>query len=131
VFVAKKVVPPLLKAIPFAPNGGLRSSPALASGSSRSFWPGFVGAYQAVGVPPPRSRETYLQIAEQFLKLMAEQAAPEKIADLFSQDLVFEIPGDDGVLPWIGRKTDEEAVELANGTDFGLKALSILAWRDS
>ena len=38
------------------------------------------------------SRETNLQIAEQFLKLMAEQAVAEKIADLFAQDLVFEIP---------------------------------------
>ncbi len=56
------------------------------------------------------SRTTNLQIAEQFLKLMAEQAAPEKIADLFSQDLVFEIPGDDGVLPWIGRKTGRHAI---------------------
>lgn len=56
------------------------------------------------------SLETNLQIAQQFLKLMAEQAAPEKIADLFSQDLVFEIPGDDGVLPWIGRKTGRHAI---------------------
>jgi ketosteroid isomerase-like protein len=56
------------------------------------------------------SRETNLQIAGQFLKLMAEQAAPEKIADLFSEDLVFEIPGDNGVLPWIGRKTGRHAV---------------------
>jgi len=56
------------------------------------------------------SREANLQIAGQFLGLMAQGAAPEEIANLFSEDLVFEIPGDDGVLPWIGRKTGRRAI---------------------
>ena len=44
---------------------------------------------------------------------------PDVIAALFSKDVVFEIPGDDGVLPWIGHKTGRGAV-----TDFirGLQA---------
>ena len=41
---------------------------------------------------PSRSRETNLQIAEQFL------------------NLVFEIPSGNGVLPWIGRKTGWRAI---------------------
>jgi ketosteroid isomerase-like protein len=55
-------------------------------------------------------RAANLRLAEQFLKLMADQAPPEKIADLFSQDLIFEIPGEDGLFPWIGRKTGRRAI---------------------
>jgi ketosteroid isomerase-like protein len=29
---------------------------------------------------------------------------------MFSEDVLFEIPGDDGVLPWIGRQTSRSAV---------------------
>jgi hypothetical protein len=56
------------------------------------------------------SRTANLQIAEQFLKLMAEQASPDRIADMFDHDLVFEIPGDDGALPWIGRKSGRRSI---------------------
>jgi ketosteroid isomerase-like protein len=67
------------------------------------------------------SRTANLQIAEQFLKLMAEQASPDRIADMFDHDLVFEIPGDDGALPWIGRKSGRRSI-----VDFitGLRALT-------
>ena len=35
---------------------------------------------------------------------------PAEIAALFDADLVFEIQGDDGVLPWIGHKTGRQAI---------------------
>jgi ketosteroid isomerase-like protein len=56
------------------------------------------------------SQGANLDLARQFLKLMAEQATPEEIAMLFSEDLRFEIPGEDNVLPWIGRKTGRSAI---------------------
>ncbi len=56
------------------------------------------------------SQAANLDLARQFLKLMAEQAAPADIAILFSEDLRFEIPGEDNVLPWIGRKTGRSAI---------------------
>jgi ketosteroid isomerase-like protein len=36
--------------------------------------------------------------------------APSEITALFNADLIFEIQGDDGVLPWIGRKTGRQAI---------------------
>jgi uncharacterized protein len=56
------------------------------------------------------SQGANLDLARQFLKLMAEQATPGDIATLFSPDLRFEIPGEDNVLPWIGRKTGRSAI---------------------
>lgn len=56
------------------------------------------------------SQESNLHLARQFLRLMAEEAAPEDIAALFSPDVSFEIPGEDDILPWIGRKTGRAAV---------------------
>lgn len=35
---------------------------------------------------------------------------PAEIAELFDVDLVFEIQGDDGVLPWIGPRTGRLAI---------------------
>jgi ketosteroid isomerase-like protein len=35
---------------------------------------------------------------------------PDDIATLFDEQLLFEIQGDDGVLPWIGRKTGRGAI---------------------
>jgi ketosteroid isomerase-like protein len=55
-------------------------------------------------------RQANLHLAQQFLKLMSEQAAPEHIATLFSHDVSFEIPGDDTAFPWIGRQTGRSAV---------------------
>ncbi|HSZ52985.1 MAG TPA: nuclear transport factor 2 family protein [Caulobacteraceae bacterium] len=35
---------------------------------------------------------------------------PAEIAALFDEQVLFEIQGDDGVLPWIGRKSGRQAV---------------------
>jgi uncharacterized protein len=90
----------------------------VGSGKAGSACPGIGEADEPASIRRSNkvSRTTNLQIAEQFLKLMAGRAAPEKIADLFSQDLVLEIPGDDGVLPWIGRKTGRrDIVDFVTG----------------
>jgi ketosteroid isomerase-like protein len=49
-------------------------------------------------------------IAEKLLEGIAGGQDPDEIAALFDADLVFEIQGDDGVLPWIGRRTGRQAV---------------------
>jgi ketosteroid isomerase-like protein len=49
-------------------------------------------------------------IAEKLLAAMRQGADPDAIAALFSYDMEFEIPGDDGALPWLGRKTTGRAV---------------------
>jgi uncharacterized protein len=67
------------------------------------------------------TQETNLDLARQFLKLLAEQATPENFAELFSLDVRFEIPGEDGIFPWIGRKTGRSAVI---GFVAGLRALT-------
>ena len=36
---------------------------------------------------------------------MASGRDPDEIVNLFAPDLVFEIPSEDGVLPWVGRRT--------------------------
>ena len=51
-----------------------------------------------------------IAIARKFLAGIGSGADPTKIAALFDADLVFEIQGDDGVLPWIGRKTGRQAI---------------------
>lgn len=50
--------------------------------------------------------------AEQMLAAMGG-GAPDAAAALCSRDVRLEIPGDDGVLPWIGHRTGRQAV-----TDF-------------
>jgi ketosteroid isomerase-like protein len=67
------------------------------------------------------SQEKNLGIAQQLLTGIGEGKDPNVIAALFSENVVFEIPGDDGVLPWIGRKTGRGAV-----TDFirGLRSMT-------
>ena len=49
-------------------------------------------------------------IAQKFLEGIGAGRDPVEIATLFDADLVFEIQGDDGVLPWIGHKTGRQAV---------------------
>ncbi len=44
-------------------------------------------------------------IVKQLLDRMASGADPDTIGELFSAGTRFEIPGDVGALPWIGRKT--------------------------
>ena len=49
-------------------------------------------------------------IAQKFLEGIGGGRDPVEIATLFDADLVFEIQGDEGVLPWIGRKTGRQAI---------------------
>jgi uncharacterized protein len=51
-----------------------------------------------------------IAIARKLLDGIGSGQDPAEIDALFDADLVFEIQGDDGVLPWIGRKTGRRAV---------------------
>src|SRR5258707_525815 len=54
-----------------------------------------------------------LHLAQEFLHRMGNGAEPGEIAKLFSENLEWEIAGDVGVLPWIGKKSGRAAI-----TDF-------------
>jgi hypothetical protein len=57
-----------------------------------------------------------LHLAQEFLKLMGSGADASDIAKLFSKNLEWEIQGDTGVLPWIGKKSGNSAiVDFVNG----------------
>jgi uncharacterized protein len=56
------------------------------------------------------SRQQNTVIAQKLLEGIGGGQDPAEIAALFDADLVFEIQGDDGALPWIGRKTGRQAV---------------------
>jgi ketosteroid isomerase-like protein len=56
------------------------------------------------------SQEKLIGIARQLLTGLGQQKEPAAIAALFAENVVFEIPGDAGALPWIGRKTGRQAV---------------------
>jgi ketosteroid isomerase-like protein len=56
------------------------------------------------------SRQQNTAIAQRLLEGIGGGQDPAEIAALFDADLVFEIQGDDGVLPWIGHKTGRQAV---------------------
>ena len=56
------------------------------------------------------SSQQNMAIAQKFLEGIGGGRDPDEIATLFDADLVFEIQGDDGVLPWIGHKTGRQAV---------------------
>jgi uncharacterized protein len=49
-------------------------------------------------------------IARKLLEGIGRGRDPTEIAAAFDADLVFEIQGDDGVLPWIGRKSGRQAI---------------------
>jgi ketosteroid isomerase-like protein len=49
-------------------------------------------------------------VAEELLARIRQGAEPDDIAALFREDVAFEIPGDNGALPWIGRKRGRRAV---------------------
>ena len=49
-------------------------------------------------------------IARKLLEGIGGGQDPAEIAALFDADLRFEIQGDDGVLPWIGRKSGRRAI---------------------
>jgi ketosteroid isomerase-like protein len=56
------------------------------------------------------SQQRNIAIAQTLLAGIGEGRDPVEIAALFAADLVFEIQGDDGVLPWIGHKIGREAL---------------------
>ncbi len=56
------------------------------------------------------SQQQNIAIAQALLEGIGGGKDPEVIAAPFATDLVFEIQGDDGVLPWIGKKTGRAAV---------------------
>jgi len=63
------------------------------------------------------SPEQTQQIAEQLLAEIGSGAEPAEIASLFTDDVQFEVPGDIGALPWIGRRTGRSAVaDFVRGT---------------
>jgi hypothetical protein len=51
------------------------------------------------------SQEQTIRIAQQLLADIGAGVDPNEIAALFSADVQFEVPGDIGALPWIGRRT--------------------------
>lgn len=51
-----------------------------------------------------------VSIARDFFAALAEGRRPEAVATLFGEDVLFEIPGDIGVLPWIGHRSGRSAV---------------------
>ncbi len=51
-----------------------------------------------------------LDLAWEFLAGIGKGAHPEEIAALFSPDVDFEIGGEVGALPWIGKRTGRVAV---------------------
>jgi ketosteroid isomerase-like protein len=55
------------------------------------------------------SRDRNARIAGQLLAGIGGGAAPAEIAKLFSADVRFEVAGDAGALPWIGKKIGRAA----------------------
>ena len=56
------------------------------------------------------SRERNIEIANTLLEGIGSGRDPGEIAASFAENLVFEIQGDDGVLPWVGHKTGRQAI---------------------
>jgi ketosteroid isomerase-like protein len=56
------------------------------------------------------SHQRNIAIAQKLLEGIGGGQDPAEIAARFDADLVFEIQGDDGVLPWIGRKIGRQAL---------------------
>ena len=55
------------------------------------------------------SQQANLDLAQE-LQTRLMKASPEEVALLFSDDLDWEIAGDTGALPWVGRKHGRQAV---------------------
>ncbi|MEI9987014.1 MAG: nuclear transport factor 2 family protein [Aliidongia sp.] len=51
-----------------------------------------------------------IDLARELLAALDEGRPPEAVAALFANDVLFEIPGDTGVLPWIGQRSGRRAV---------------------
>jgi ketosteroid isomerase-like protein len=56
------------------------------------------------------SHQQNVAIAQKLLEGISSGQDPYEIAAPFDADLVFEIQGDEGVLPWIGRKSGRQAI---------------------
>jgi uncharacterized protein len=56
------------------------------------------------------SHQQNVAIAQKLLEGIGGGKDPAGIASLFDANVLFEIQGDDGVLPWIGRKTGRQAI---------------------
>jgi uncharacterized protein len=56
------------------------------------------------------SHQQNIAIAQKLLEGIGSSRDPAEIAAPFDANVRFEIQGDDGVLPWIGRKTGRQAV---------------------
>ena len=56
------------------------------------------------------SRKRNIKIANTLLQGLGSGVDPDEITASFAEDRVFEIQGDDGVLPWVGRKTGRQAM---------------------
>ena len=59
------------------------------------------------------SQHDILHLAQEFLGRMGSGAETDEIARLFSKNMEWEIAGDSGALPWIGKKSGRAAI-----TDF-------------
>lgn len=75
-------------------------------------------------------------LAQEFLKRLQMGAEPDKVAELFSQNAEWDIAGDTGVLPWIGKKSGRKAVvDFLNDSGamierLGLEVHDVLAGQD-
>jgi uncharacterized protein len=56
------------------------------------------------------SQSDPLHLAQEFLARLGSGAEPAEIARLFSERLEWEIAGDTGALPWIGKKSGRAAI---------------------
>ena len=56
------------------------------------------------------SQENNLKIAQTILGAVGAGEDPDAIAKYFAEDVAFEIQGDDGVLPWIGKHKGRQSV---------------------
>ncbi len=91
---------------------------AIFSGCAGPDAQGFAGAHvydvknaADQGVPQTsRRQQQNIALAQRFLKGIRGGQDPAEIAALFDADLVFEIQGDVGVLPWIGHKTGRQVM---------------------
>jgi ketosteroid isomerase-like protein len=56
------------------------------------------------------SHEKNIETAKKLLEGLSSGKDPDEIAAPFAEDLQFEIQGDDGVVPWVGRKRGRRAL---------------------
>jgi ketosteroid isomerase-like protein len=62
-----------------------------------------------------------LQLTQEFLKRLGGGAKPAEIASLFSENMEWEVAGDVGVLPWIGKRSGRNSV-----VDFLVKSSELI-----